>query len=519
MIAAGRAGPHGCTRAVGRPAAGPAHMRVAPPDESGGARIDDRHGRPGQGHDRSGAGSHEKRNREGHTAVAHPLAPPRRHGGALRRRGRGLGVRRGHRRVPARPGGSVGVRARARARDPGRRLPQVGRRGCMAAPGAPRGPPVRARHRPVRPPGRRRPQRGRRLRARRNVAHQRRRGPAPEAVGLRREVAGRAPGRGRGPRRARPLLRAGRAHARLDAVPRDLGGADQAVRPAAGRRGDRRHGDPAPDQRHVQRRPQRRRHRATGVQPLRRLRQRVQPPGQEHGDRELPARRGGARRPHLLRGLGAHGRAVPRRLRRAVDRRLRAHRRRSRPVRGPGLVRVRRRRRPRGRHPRIDRDPAPLARARPGRLPPAGPALHRQRRRARLRLRRAGQPHAGHRCRPPGGHGGHDRRPLHHGGRRPHGRAHPWQGSADRGGRHPGRAAGADARGVRGGGRHRRRREPAGVRAARRPPGHLDGRRHPRRHRWSRRPHADVPRDERRRGRRDPAVRRRHGAGRLAGRR
>ncbi len=49
------------------------------------------------------------------------------------------------------------------------------------------------------------------------------------------------------------------------------------------------------------------------------------------------------------------------------------------PLRLPGVVRLRRHGRPGGRHSRIHRDPAPLTRPRPGRLPPAGPTLHGQR--------------------------------------------------------------------------------------------------------------------------------------------
>ena len=147
------------------------------------------------------------------------------------------------------------------------------------------------------------------------------------------------------------------------------------------------------------------------------------------------------------------------------------HRRRARPLRRARLVRVRRRRRARGRHARLHRDPASLPRAWPGRLPPAGRALHGQRRRPRVRLRRAGQPDAGHRRRSAGGHPGDRRRPVHHGRHRPHRHAGARQGRAHRGGRHPRRPADPHARGVRRGGRRRRRRQPAVVRPAAWPAG------------------------------------------------
>ena len=74
---------------------------------------------------------------------------------------------------------------------------------------------------------------------------------------------------------------------------------------------------------------------------------------------------------------------------------LRAAGARAREVRRRRPVDHGRRRRAGRRHARLDRDPAALARRRPARFGPGRRALHRQRRRARLRLqqRRAGQRH------------------------------------------------------------------------------------------------------------------------------
>ena len=95
----------------------------------------------------------------------------------------------------------------------------------------------------------------------------------------------------------------------------------------------------------------------------------------------------------------------------------------------------------------------------------------------------------------------------------------PGKGALIEEGAIPGALRIADARGVRRRGRHRRRRQPDVVRPAGGPSGHVDRRRRARPHRGPGRPDAHVPGDERRRGRRHLGVRRRHRAGRLAGRR
>ena len=260
--------------------------------------------------------------RAGGTALTRAVAPARPHARPLRRRRRGLGLRRRHRRRPPGPGRAVGVRARAGARAAGRRLPHDAARRPPPGAGAPGAGTARPPRRPVRPAAGRRPQRPRRLRPRGHLAHQRRRVAAPARLGVRRRAVARGPPGRPGACRAGALVRGGRADARRPALPRgrralavaaEVPGA-RALGP--GRRpGPRRHRSgragrrEGPDRRHLRGRPQRRRARAARLRALRRLRHRLQPPGQEHAGRELPARRGGPRCRAVLRGGRAGRRA------------------------------------------------------------------------------------------------------------------------------------------------------------------------------------------------------------------
>ena len=416
----------------------------------------------------------------GHTAVAHPLAPARRHGGALRRRGRRLGLRRRHRRVPARPRGSVGVRARARARDPRRRLPRHGRLGGWPAPGAPRrragsgGPPACSTSGPATTSA---------SWSAAGSAERRSSTPASPCarsrVGVRRRaLAGRARGaRTSGPAELAPYFE--RAERMLGSTPfPDTW--DEPTKLAVLRRAAEAIDDTVtrppinvtftdgPNAAGVEQRACNLcgdcvsgcNHRAKNT-----VTENYLPDAVAHGA-------------HIFCEVSV--RTVERSPARGPTRpgpsMLRVHRRRPRPVRRPGLVR----RSPtsscsrpaRSGRPRSCTARAPVAWPSPPGWASASPATATcSPSPTTCRAARCGAsaPAAG-RSRPT------RRRPLHHRRRRPHGRAHARQGRADRGGRHPGRPAGAHARRVRGGGRHRRRRQPAGVRPARRPAGHLDRR-------------------------------------------
>ena len=155
---------------------------------------------------------------------------------ALRRRRRRVGIRGGDRGVAPRPRRQAGVPARARPRDPARRVSGHGARGPRGDAGGPSPRPHRPAHGALRLPPERRHQRVRGLRARRHLAGQRERRAETRAARTRRPgLAGR-----RCARTARACKRV-RARGRdAEAGPLPGRGGPQARGPRAVRGGPRR---------------------------------------------------------------------------------------------------------------------------------------------------------------------------------------------------------------------------------------------------------------------------------------
>jgi hypothetical protein len=220
---------------------------------------------------------------------------PRSPRAALRRGGGGLGLRRRRVGLAAGAGRPAGCRARAGAGVRHRRVPDPFPRPARPDADLRQALPARTGDRPLRRTFRGRHARADRLWARRRIAHQCRRGPAPRSARVHRS------GVARGDPRRRPAERGLRAGGGVGAAGARCGGGEPHQVQGAARGGHRtRQGaGRGTRRRRLRALPQPGRRRATRLHALRRLLRGMQRRRQEHGGAHLPARRGAPRRPHL----------------------------------------------------------------------------------------------------------------------------------------------------------------------------------------------------------------------------